>query len=109
MAVHPGPGAGIGSRRVHMTPYTFNSRANRIVKARAAAWLGHGLDRLLQIGAGLSLAGGATLVVTGHHQGISLAGAAVIALTSLTWVRRDLRSLPAAALGSSHRLDQLLP
>jgi ATP-dependent Clp protease ATP-binding subunit ClpC len=92
-----------------MSHYAFNARAPRVAKARLAAKLSRFFERVLQMLAGLCLLAAAALGLTGHHQAFSLGGVAVIAITALIWLRRDLRRLPAAPLGSTSQLDQLLP
>ncbi len=92
-----------------MSAYTFNSLSGRIAKARSAKLFPDALKTLLGAAAGLLLLSGAVLVLFGRHQGLSLAGLAIMLLTTLTWVRRDLGVLPPAPIGTTKQLDALLP
>jgi ATP-dependent Clp protease ATP-binding subunit ClpC len=92
-----------------MSTYTYNPAAPRITKARLARRINKPTQRGLQVIAALFIASAAVLVLTGHHQGFSLAGVGIIFTVTLIWVRRDLNVLPAEAIGKSTELSSLLP
>jgi ATP-dependent Clp protease ATP-binding subunit ClpC len=92
-----------------MSHFTYNSRNPRIAKSRLGRYINPWYDKLLQAILGLSLFGVAALAAIHNHLAFSLAGVALIISTALIWVRRDVRTLPPAALGTSTALDALLP
>ncbi len=92
-----------------MSTYTFNPQASRVIKAKFAHHLPDQLIRLAQITAVLLLLAGLGLVAIGRHPGLTLIGLAASLITLLIWIARDLQRLPAAAIGTTTALDQLLP
>ena len=92
-----------------MSLYQFNPASIRVTKARGAHLIPMPLRTLLAVLAGLGLLSGGVMVLLRSHIGFSLIGLALILLTALIWIRRDLEVLPAAAIGTTKQLDALLP
>ncbi|HEY2004785.1 MAG TPA: AAA family ATPase [Candidatus Saccharimonadia bacterium] len=92
-----------------MSHYEFHNQSIRISKAKMAQRLGTTVERILQVCAGLFVLALVVLAVFKRHQAFTMAGLTVMLGTSLIWLRRDLGQLPAAYLGASTDLDQLLP
>ncbi len=92
-----------------MSIYTFNPNSIRVAKARIAHFLPKPLMSVIGIMAVFTLVVGIFLIVFGHRAGFSLMGVGVILAVTLIWTHRDLYLLPAASLGSTKQLDQLLP
>jgi ATP-dependent Clp protease ATP-binding subunit ClpC len=92
-----------------VSQYTLSSPSLRVAKAGLAKTFGPTVERLMQVLSAALIAPGIVLAILQRHQGLILVGLGVMAATALTWVRRDLRRLGPAKLGSTTALDQLLP
>jgi ATP-dependent Clp protease ATP-binding subunit ClpC len=92
-----------------MSIYNFNPKALRITKARIAAKLPPALLTGAWALAVMAFVAGVVLIIVRAHSGFSLVGIALMMVTTLVWISRDIKNLPAAALGSTKQLDALLP
>jgi len=92
-----------------MSLYQFNGHSLRAAKARAARFVPPVFLTLMATIGGLGLGAGILLLIIGDHIGLSLLGLGIMLMSLLTWIHRDLDNLPAAPLGSTKQLDDLLP
>jgi ATP-dependent Clp protease ATP-binding subunit ClpC len=92
-----------------MSHYSFNPSSLRARKTHIAKRVPNAVGRGLQVIAGLFALFGTLLLLTGHHQALSLLGIAVCTAVALLWFKRDLGVLPQAPIGSSSELSDLLP
>jgi ATP-dependent Clp protease ATP-binding subunit ClpC len=92
-----------------MNQFSFDQSDIRVVKAKTSAAIHPATTKLLQGVAALLIIAAIPLAVTGHHAGFSIAGVAVMIITTLIWLRRDIAVLTPAAASASTKLDQLLP
>ena len=81
----------------------------RIIKARAQASFGNSLSGVTLFLTVSFIAVGAVLLIFHRHQGWILAGIGEMALILYIWSTRDLGQLSPRVIGSSDKLDQLLP
>ncbi|HUD11972.1 MAG TPA: hypothetical protein VMS08_06180, partial [Candidatus Saccharimonadia bacterium] len=92
-----------------MSQYLFSPHSPRVTEAKLAHILSPAVTRGLQVISALVLLGSALLLVTGHHEGLSLTGVFCILAVIIVWIRRELEDLPGATVGATHDLSILLP
>jgi ATP-dependent Clp protease ATP-binding subunit ClpC len=93
-----------------MSSFEFNPHAGRVQEAKAAAvFTTRGIRNLLKVVTTLFALAALFLIYKGEHQGFSLAGIAVIGITTLLWISRDLMVLEASPITSTTSLDLILP
>lgn len=92
-----------------MSLYSFNANSARTAKARSSRLIPGTVKLVMLASALIALASGVVLLIVRAHAGLSLIGIALMLITALVWIRRDLEVLPAAELGNTRQLDALLP
>jgi ATP-dependent Clp protease ATP-binding subunit ClpC len=92
-----------------MNQFSFDKSALRVAKAKAQGLIHPAVTKLLWIISGLLLLAAIPLVLTRNHIGFSVAGIAVILITTLIWMSRDLAVLRPVLAISSTKLEDLLP
>ncbi len=109
MAASPAPRAGLNRSGAIVNQFSFDPHAERLTKIHIGARLNPNLGSLFGMLGVLGIILGLALTLLGLHAGLSLCGVGVILAVLGTWLSRDLLYLPPAPLGSTTRLDQLLP
>src|SRR6185369_5720308 len=89
--------------------YALTRQSLRVAKAGLSAQVSGTLERLAQVLMLLFFIPGIVSLVFKIHQALILLGFGSMIAVFLVWLRRDLRQLPEAPIGSTTALDQLLP
>jgi ATP-dependent Clp protease ATP-binding subunit ClpC len=92
-----------------MSHYTLAAPSLRSAKSNFATRFGPTIERLAQVLSGIFIVSGLVIAYLHHHQGLALSGLGAMLGVLVTWLRRDLRRLSPAAIGSTVALDDLLP
>lgn len=92
-----------------MNQFTFDAASLRLAKIRSTGRIGPALGQLFTVTGVTLVPIGAILLIAGLHQSLILIGLGASCGVIATWMNRDLLHLPPAPLGSTVRLDQLLP
>ncbi len=92
-----------------MNEHSFNSFSARVSEARLQAHWAKQIASGILVLSGLLAATAALLWLTGYHKALSLAGAAIGLICIWFWLKREVLTLTAAPIGSTTRLESLLP